>query len=78
MISVNRHIGWALKGAILVTYTVYNKMCSLQLTALWSSGQPQRSALGPSPDSEPVPRSRVLTGDTSNMHVLTVATGCIP
>ncbi len=31
--------------------------------SLRSSGQPQHSAQGPNPDSEPVPPSRVLTGD---------------
>ncbi len=40
--------------------------------SLRSSEQPPCSAQGPAPDSEPVPRSRVLTGDTPNMHVLTV------
>ncbi len=36
------------------------------------SGQPQCSARGPTPDLEPIPLSKVLTGDTPNVHVLMV------
>ncbi len=40
--------------------------------SLRSSGQPQRGAQGPTPDSKPVLWSRVLTGDRANVQVLMV------
>ncbi len=44
-------------------------------TFLRSSGQPQCSARGPTPDFEPVPQSRVLNGDTPNLQLETGAPG---
>ncbi len=47
------------KGSWSVQWNVFSAFNP----SLSSSGQPQRSAWGPTPHSEPAPRSRVLTGD---------------
>ncbi len=43
--------------------------------SLRSSGQPQRSAWGPTPGSKPAPRSRVMTGDRAVRVLMVGATG---
>ncbi len=45
-------------------------MFSVFNPSLRSREQPQRSAWEPTPDAEPVLRSRVLTGDRANICVL--------
>ncbi len=60
------------KGSLLVTYTQQWNVFSAFNPSLRSIGQPQHSARGATPDSMPVPWSRILTGDRPNVHVLTV------
>ncbi len=51
---------------------MHNEHCNLFSAlnpSLRSSGQPQRSNQGPTPDSKSVPRSRALTGDRPNVCV---------
>ncbi len=53
-------------------YSIQWNVFSAFNPSLRSSRQPQHSTQGPTPDSELVPRSRTLTGDTPNMHNLKV------
>ncbi len=48
---------------------MYSEIWSLHLTYPGRAGQPEHGTKGPTPDSEPVPWSRVLIEDTHNMLV---------
>ncbi len=52
------------EGTLLITYTAYSEIWSLHLTVPEEQWAATAQRWGPTPDSEPVPRSRVLTGDT--------------
>ncbi len=54
---------------------MYSDVFSAFKPSLRSSGQSQRSTWGPTPDSKSVPRSRVLTGETLNEHLMVGETG---